>query len=119
MNIAAIIAGALNALESEDQQHREIILDAVIERVKRIRGGERICAMSQRLDRIAAMSPQTSEKLLRFHPRNGSDVCQITLMRDCVEPQTGTGQTFCAALNELEKELNLAPPQACWGCEMG
>ena len=39
MNPVAVIRGALNAIASEDAEHRRIMLDAVEDELSRIRGG--------------------------------------------------------------------------------
>ena len=72
------------------------------------------CQFVQRVERLYAMGRVVVERMMLCSEEGKQPVCQFTLQARDVE--TGTGNTPCEALADLECKLNIMPPGECLEC---
>jgi len=74
------------------------------------------CQLHRRLQRLAQLASQVSERITIWHPRAGTDTVQVSVSTDPVAA-SGNGDTICSALSDLEQMLGLEPLAECRECE--
>lgn len=95
MNPVAIIRGALDAIQAEDEQHREIMLNAVRAELDAIQGGcpcERLARKESRATNVVATV---------FHSVD-CDVAQVKKMQDR-ETLCGQGKSVAEAIRDMHE----------------